>query len=69
VAKGARFGFLNQVEGMTGPQAALAYVLANPNIACAVIGTTRPAHLQENLAASGMILPADVAARIRGFPG
>jgi aryl-alcohol dehydrogenase-like predicted oxidoreductase len=69
VAKGARFGFLNRVEGMTGPQAALAYVLANPHVASAVIGTTRPAHLRENLAASGMILPADVAARIRGFPG
>ena len=69
VAKGARFGFLNHVEGMTGAQAALAYVLANPNIACAVVGTTRPAHLQENLAASGMVLPAPVAARVRGFPG
>lgn len=69
VAKGARFGFLNHVEGMTGPQAALAYVLANPDVACAVIGTTRPAHLRENLAASGMILPAEVAARVRGFPG
>jgi aryl-alcohol dehydrogenase-like predicted oxidoreductase len=69
VAKGARFGFLSHVEGMTGAQAALAYVLANPQVACAVIGTTRPAHLHENLAASGITLPADVAARIRGFPG
>jgi aryl-alcohol dehydrogenase-like predicted oxidoreductase len=65
VVKGARFGFLAHVEGMSGAQAALAYVLANPDVACAVIGTTRLAHLQENLAASGLTLPADVAARIR----
>jgi len=65
VVKGARFGFLSHVEGMTGPQAALAYVLANPDVACAVIGTTRLAHLHENLGASGLRLPATVAARIR----
>ena len=65
VLKGARFGFLGHVEGMTGPQAALVYVLANPDVACAVIGTTRLAHLHENLAASGLTLPADVTARIR----
>lgn len=44
VVKGARYGFLRQVQGMTGAQAALAYVLANPHVACAVIGTTRLAH-------------------------
>lgn len=65
VVKGARFGFLGQVDGMTGAQAALAYVLANPDVACGVIGTTRPSHLAENLAASGMVLPADIIARIR----
>ena len=35
----------NRLPGMTGAQAALAYVLANPNVASAVIGTTRMAHL------------------------
>lgn len=65
VAKGARFGFLSRVEGMTGAQAALAYVLANPDVACAVVGTTRLSHLRENLVASGLALPADVMARIR----
>jgi aryl-alcohol dehydrogenase-like predicted oxidoreductase len=65
VLKGARFGFLGQVAGMTAAQAALAYVLANRHVSCAVIGTTRPAHLRENLAASGLILPAPVIARIR----
>ena len=64
IAKGARFGFLNRLDGMTGPQAALAYVLANPGVSCAVTGTTRMVHLAENLAASGMTLPPQVAARI-----
>ena len=65
VMRGARFGFLGQVDGITGAQAALAYVLANPDVCCAVIGTTRPAHLLENLAASGMTLPTQVIDRIR----
>ncbi|WP_411288373.1 aldo/keto reductase [Phenylobacterium sp.] len=64
VVRGARFGFLHRLEGMTGSQAALAHVLANPDVACAVMGTTRLAHLEENLAASGMALPAGVAERI-----
>jgi len=65
VEQGARFGFLNRTPGMTGAQAALTYVLANPAVACAVTGTTRPAHLAENLAASGMTLSADTLAAIR----
>lgn len=64
VRLGARFGFLHRRRDMTGSQAALAHVLANPHVACAVIGTTRLAHLKENVAASGMTLPPDLAARI-----
>lgn len=69
VARGGRFGFLGRLEGMTGAQAALAYVLANPDVACAVVGTTRMAHLLENLGASGRPLPSDVLARIRAAQG
>ncbi|MFL5297791.1 MAG: aldo/keto reductase [Phenylobacterium sp.] len=65
VAAGARFGFLHRLPGMSGSQAALAYVLANPNVASAMVGTTRPAHLADNLRASGLTLPPDVVARIR----
>ena len=65
VVKGARFGFLQALDGMTGAQAALAYVLADPNVSCAVVGTTRMAHLIDNLAASGMALPPEVLRRIR----
>jgi aryl-alcohol dehydrogenase-like predicted oxidoreductase len=65
VRDGARFAFLDRTPGMTGAQAALAYVLEDPNIACAVVGTTRAAHLEENLHASGLILPAETKDRIR----
>ncbi len=65
VAEGARFAFLHRLGAMTGSQAALAYVLANPHVACAVVGTTRMAHLTEDLAASGMSLPDELMARIR----
>jgi aryl-alcohol dehydrogenase-like predicted oxidoreductase len=65
VVKGAWFGFLAAAPGMTGAQAALAYVLADPGVACVVTGTTRLAHLQDNVAASGMALPPAVMARIR----
>lgn len=66
LARGRRFRFLHRLPGMSGSQAALAYVLANPHVSAAVFGATRPEHVRENLAASGMVLPADVMARIRG---
>lgn len=58
VRRGLRFGFLT-------PQQALAHVLENPKIACAVIGTTRAEHLAQNAAASGLELPPPIRARIR----
>lgn len=69
VIEGARFGFLHRLPGLSGSQAALAYVLANPQVSCAVFGTTRMAHLTENLAASGVVLEAAVLERIRRAQG
>jgi aryl-alcohol dehydrogenase-like predicted oxidoreductase len=69
IAKGARFGFLNNLSGMTGAQAALAYVLADPGVSCAVVGTTRMAHLLDNIAASGLELAPAAAARIAAVQG
>jgi aryl-alcohol dehydrogenase-like predicted oxidoreductase len=65
VVRGARFGFLNQLPDMTAAQAALAYVLANPGVAAAVVGATRLEHLAENLKASGLTLRPEVLDRIR----
>ena len=64
VLAGRRFGFLHRQPDISGAQAALAYVLADPNVACAVTGTTRMAHLLDNLDASGRVLSADLAAAI-----
>ena len=69
IASGARFGFLSQIPDMTASQAALAYVLANPNVSCAVVGTTRMAHLIENLGASGISLSREVLDRITQAQG
>lgn len=63
--RGRRFGFLHRLPEWSGSQAALAYVLANPDVSAAVFGATRPSHLHENLQASGRELPAEVMARIR----
>lgn len=69
IAKGARFGFLQDLPDMTASQAALAYVLADPNVSCAVVGTTRMSHLLENLEASEMKLSAETLSRIRQAQG
>ncbi|MDP3659862.1 aldo/keto reductase [Phenylobacterium sp.] len=58
--RGARVAHLLNQPGMTPAQVALAYVLDDANVACAVVGTTRPGHLAQNVAASGMSLPASV---------
>lgn len=64
MARGARFRFLHRQGGITGAQALLAHVLAQPGVSAAVFGATRLAHLEENLAASGMSLSPDLRARI-----
>ena len=69
LARGRRFGFLHKLPGMTGSQAALAYVLASRDVSAAVFGATRLAHLHENLAAADLALPTDVMAAIRAVQG
>jgi aryl-alcohol dehydrogenase-like predicted oxidoreductase len=64
LATAFRYRFLNRVPGMSGPQAALAYVLRHPKISSAIFGTTQLAHLAQNVAAAALALPPDVAARI-----
>ena len=69
LARGGRFRLLHRLPDMTGAQAALAYVLANPNVSAAVFGATRPPHLRENVRASGLALPDEVMQRIRDAQG
>lgn len=69
IAKGARFGFLGRLNGLSASQAALAYVLADPHVSSAVVGTTRMAHLIDNLGASGVTLSPAVMDQIRRAQG
>ncbi|MCB0912739.1 MAG: aldo/keto reductase, partial [Propionibacteriaceae bacterium] len=45
-------------------QLAVAWVLQNPNVACAIIGASRPRQVKENVAASGVVLTPEVMSRI-----
>lgn len=65
LARGRRFRFLHRLSGMSGSQAALSYVLANPGVSAAVFGATRMAHLRENVEVSGRPIPPEVMARVR----
>ena len=63
--KAARaYGFLNRLPDMTGAQAALAWVLGRPSLACAVFATTSSDHLRQNLAVTAMRLDENLIARI-----
>jgi 1-deoxyxylulose-5-phosphate synthase len=64
LARSRSFHFLNEQQGWTAAEIALAWVLANPQISCAVFGTTRQPHLLSCLHASGRTLDADLSAKI-----
>ena len=50
--------------GMPLSQLALAWVLREPNVASAIVGVSRPEQLEENVAASGLLLDAATLAAI-----
>jgi 1-deoxyxylulose-5-phosphate synthase len=50
--------------GVSMAQLALAWVLRLPNVSAAIIGASRPAQVDDNVAASGVELSADVLTRI-----
>jgi aryl-alcohol dehydrogenase-like predicted oxidoreductase len=64
LARGFAFRFVNEVEGWTGAQVALAYVLENPNVSTAIFGTTDAGRLSENIASVSRRLPRDLFERI-----
>lgn len=63
-----RYGFLNDLAGMTAAQAALAFVLRRAEVSTAVVGTTSLRHLDDNIAATGMALPPDLLQAIEAVP-
>ncbi len=45
--------------GLTMAQLALAWVLREPNVSSAIVGASRPSQVDDNVAASGVVLPGD----------
>jgi aryl-alcohol dehydrogenase-like predicted oxidoreductase len=50
--------------GISPAQMAIAWVLANDNVAAALVGASRPEQVSENVKASGVELPDDILKRI-----
>jgi len=50
--------------GLSMPQLAIAWVLQNDNVATALVGASRPEQVAENVAASGVKIPAELMAAI-----
>ena len=69
LANGRRFRFLHEQPEMTGSQAALTYVLANSGVSAAIFGATRIEHLRENLAATDLVMSAELMRRVRRAQG
>jgi aryl-alcohol dehydrogenase-like predicted oxidoreductase len=53
-----------EVPGWRPGEVALAYVLGNPAVDCAIVGTVDERHLEENVAASHRPLPPELRRRI-----
>ena len=64
LAQSQRFHFLNEQKGWTSAEIALAWVLQNPHVSCAVFGTTRLPHLLSALNASGRTLDENLLGKI-----
>lgn len=63
--KGFKYRFVNKINGLTGHEIALRFVLENPFVSCAVMGTTNPVHLKANCLATEKNLPIDLLDRIK----
>jgi aryl-alcohol dehydrogenase-like predicted oxidoreductase len=62
--QGRKYRFINDVPGLSASEIALAYVLNNPGVSSAVIGTVKPEHLRSNLRAPEVRLPVELLERI-----
>ena len=65
IARSRNFQFLNEQTGWTAGAIALAWVLVNPHVSCAVFGTTRLPHLLDLTKVSGRKLDGELLIRIK----
>lgn len=63
--EGRKYRFMSDYEGTKCHSLALQYVLSNPHVNCAIIGTTNPQHLKMSLAASLNEIPRAVKQKIQ----
>ena len=69
LARSRTLSFMSAVEGWDAPQVALRFVLENPHVTSAILGTTSADHLRRDLAVSGEpSLPEEVLELLRGVP-
>lgn len=61
---GRRFRFINELDGFSGSQLALRYVLDNPLVSSAVFGSVSIEHIAENIQATEIKMPEAVRERI-----
>jgi len=64
IARSRRFEFLSSQSGWTAGAIALAWVLANPRVSCAVFGTTRLPHLLQLVKVPGRKLDSALLTKI-----
>lgn len=67
VRQGRRYRFIEQADGMTGAQIALRYVLDNPHVTSAVVGTTSTEHLRSDMQALQMTIPPEILHKIQSI--
>ncbi|MBR4634834.1 MAG: aldo/keto reductase [Clostridia bacterium] len=60
-----KLSFMNRLKGYDGSQVALKYVIDNPYVASAAVGTCSFDHLQKNVDALAVDIPEDIKERIR----
>jgi aryl-alcohol dehydrogenase-like predicted oxidoreductase len=60
---------LAQEAGCSLSQFALAWVLREPNVASAIVGASRPQQLEENAAASGLVIDPALFAQAEAIAG
>lgn len=64
LGKVEKLGKIADGLGLSLPQLALAWILRQPNVSSAIIGASRPEQVEENVKASGVIIPDDALAAI-----
>ncbi len=67
IAKVKKLGEIAASLEITVGQLALAWILRRPEISCAIIGATKPEHVEENVKASDVSLSNDILEQIDGI--